>query len=107
VRDGQEVKEQLNHISMVNESEFEYNYLKLQQHSEKVIKLEVVENYISSKFKWNKVKAKYFLEKNNITSLQELLEYSPLPFFEKSILSKTQSFLLFCQNAAGTAENSN
>lgn len=61
VKDKEDAKEHLNHIRKVNQPQFEYNYLKLQQHSEQVIRLEIMENYIYSKFKWNKVKAKYFM----------------------------------------------
>lgn len=99
VKNREEVEEQLRQIKKVNESEFELNYLKLQEHSEKAIRLEIVESYIYSKFKWNKVKAKYFIDKNNVTSMQNLLDYPSLPFFEKSIVSKTLHFKQYCENA--------
>lgn len=99
VKNREEVEEQLGQIKKVNQSEFELNYLKLQEHSERAIRQEIVENYISCKFKWNKVKAKYFIDKNNVTSMQNLLDYPSLPFFEKSIVSKSLHFRQYCKNA--------
>lgn len=79
--------------------------MKLQQHSERSLRLDIVDNYISSKFKWNKVKAKYFLEKNNITSMRDLLEYSRFPYYENSIIEKTKQFRDYCEAAIVSMQN--
>jgi hypothetical protein len=65
----------------------------------------VVENYIYAKFKWNKVKTKYFLEKNGITSMKDLLEYPRYPYFEKSIIEKTKLFREYCESSISSNEN--
>ena len=77
----------------------------MQEHSERSLRLEVVENYILAKFKWNKVKTKYFLEKNNISSMKDLLEYSRFPYFEKTIIDKTKQFREYCERAINSKEN--
>jgi hypothetical protein len=107
VKNRAEAEEHLNHIRKVNQSEFEYNYLKLQEHSEKTLRLEVVENYILAKFKWNKVKTKYFMEKNNIFSMKDLLEYPRFPYFEKTIIDKTKQFREYCERAINSKKTSN
>jgi hypothetical protein len=71
----------------------------LQEHSERALRLEVLENYIFAKFKWNKVKTKYFLEKNSITSMNDLLEYPRFPFYEKNIIDKTKQFREYCESS--------
>ena len=63
----------------MNTQEFECKYLKLQGISEQKIESELLSKYIEEKFKWNKVKTQYFLEKNQINDLISLIGYDRYP----------------------------
>lgn len=69
----------------------------MQEISERRINVDLVNSYISKKFKWNDVKMDYFLQKNQITSISKLLNYDKYPQMEKNIVGKTLDFARYCQ----------
>lgn len=63
----------------------------------------MVQGYIGKKFKWNQVKTGYFLEKNNINSIEQLFRYDRFPHWEANIIRKTLNFKEYCQKRKGNA----
>lgn len=74
-----EFPELVDQVQRMNSTAFEVNYLKLQDISEQRINQNMISDYIKNKFKWNKVKTQYFLHKNSINSVQDLLTYQMYP----------------------------
>lgn len=72
------------------------NYLKLQEISERKIRSELLQGYIGKKFKWSRVKTNYFLEKNNINSIEQLVNYHQFPQWENKMVRKTLEFSNYC-----------
>lgn len=72
------------------------NYLKLQEISERKIRSELLQGYIGKKFKWSQVKTNYFLEKNNINSIEQLVNYHQFPQWENKMVRKTLEFSNYC-----------
>ena len=60
------------------------------------VERQLIEDYLTKKLRWNKVKSDYFISHNRITSLSQFITHE-LPAWEASILQKTKAFLEFCQ----------
>ena len=91
-------------MKKMNSFEFEFNYLKLQEISERRINIELTNSYIGKKFRWGDVKTDYFLQKNQINSVSKLLAYDKYPPMEKSIVKKTQDFGHYCEEMKNIVE---
>jgi hypothetical protein len=97
VRSRAEVEELLEQMRKMNSREFEVNYLKLQSVSEERITEDILHAYVGKKFKWNAVKTAYFLEKNRIRTVQDLLGYDKYPQWEHKVVGKTRAFKEYCE----------
>ena len=106
VRSKEEIEETIGQMRKMNSSEFQFNYLKLQEISQRRINVDLVNSYISKKFKWNDVKMDYFLQKNQITSISKLLNYDKYPQMEKNIVGKTLDFARYCQEMKSIQQRS-
>lgn len=47
--------------------------------SERKINGDLINNFVTNKFKWNNVKTNYFLERNQINSVSKMLNYDKYP----------------------------
>jgi hypothetical protein len=53
------------------------------------VQRELSESYLTRKLKWNHPKTVYFLDKQGITSLDELISYGKYPHWEQQQIDKT------------------
>ena len=60
------------------------------------IESNMLRDFIEKKFKWNDVKTKYFLEKNKIAEVRNLVCYNGYPHWEHKVVEKTRFFKKFC-----------
>ena len=71
--------------------------MRMQEESGRKIEKELIDDVLGKKFRWAKPRSDFFLQRNRIGTLRELMEQEgSLPVWESAVLREIRTFMEFC-----------